>query len=82
MGTKEFETAWEDEGMQTFAIRHLNMKRNAAAQIVKNKMFGPITNRKGHAQELLNSGLGMKPFKATYDEISEWVAEAKKFIPR
>ena len=82
MGVKAFDEAWNNEGLQMFATRHLNMKRNQVAQTVKLKMFAPITERHVNGAELLNSGIGMKPYKSTHDEVSDWVVDAKRLIPK
>lgn len=82
MGTREFEDAWRDDGLQGFATRHLNMKRNQCAQVIKMRMFAPITERRVNNWELENSGIGMKPYKSTHDEISAWVVDAKGLIPK
>ena len=82
MGKDDFDEAWKVDGLQAFAVRHLNMKRNQCAQTVKLKMFAPVNEKKVNNFDLCNAGIGMKPYKSTHDEISLWVKEAKKLIPK
>ena len=82
MGINDFEDAWKNDGLQAFATRHLNMKRNQCAQVVKMRMFAPITERRVNNFELENSGIGMKPYRSSHDEISAWVGKAKGLIPK
>ena len=82
MGEKEFDEAWKVDGLQAFAVRHLNSKRNQCAQTVKLKMFSPVSERKVNNFDLSNASIGMKQYKSTHDEISEWVNKAKLLIPK
>ena len=82
MGKRDFDEAWKVDGLQAFAIRNLNTKRNQCAQTIKLKMFAPVKERKVNNYDLCNAGIGMKPYKSTHDEISEWVNEAKLLIPK
>lgn len=78
---EKFENAWNC-GLSSFAVRHMNCKRNQMAQTIKLRMFGPVNERRVNNDAVMeNTGLGLKPYRATHDEISAWVEAARKLLP-